>query len=125
MIDREPLENGLLDACRKLGITLIAYGPLGKGILSGKYTPDNRPGGMRGRRFTRQIFERITPLLAALREISQSRGKTVAQVALNWCIAKGTLPIPGAKTGAQSRENAGALGWSLTENEVARLDGAA
>jgi len=125
LIDREPLENGVLDACRELGITLIAYGPLGKGILSGKYTPDNRPGGMRGRRFTRQIFERITPLLAALREISQSRGKTMAQVALNWCIVKRTLPIPGAKTGAQARENAGALGWSLTEEEVARLDGAA
>lgn len=125
LIDREPLENGLLDACREIGITLIAYGPLGKGILSGKYTPDSHPGGMRGRRFTRQIFERITPLLTALREISQSRSKTMAQVALNWCIAKGTLPIPGAKTGAQARENAGALGWSLTEDEVARLDGAA
>jgi len=125
LIDREPIENGLLDACRDLGATLIAYGPLGKGVLSGKYTPDNHPGGMRGRRFTRQIFERITPLLATLREISQSRGKTMAQVALNWCIVKGTLPIPGAKTGAQARENAGALGWSLTEDEVARLDGSA
>lgn len=125
LIDREPLENGVLDACRELGIMLIAYGPLGKGILSGKYTADNHPGGMRGRRFSRQIFAKITPLLAALRKISQARGKTMAQVALNWCIVKGTLPIPGAKTGAQARENAGALGWSLTEDEVARLDGSA
>lgn len=114
LIDREPLENGLLDACRELGITLIAYGPLGKGILSGKYTRDIRPGGMRGRRFSRQVFERIMPLLTAVREIAQSRDKTMAQVALNWCMAKGTLPIPGAKTGAQAKENAGALGWSLT-----------
>lgn len=125
LIDREPLENGVLDACRELGIMLIAYGPLGKGILSGKYTADNHPGGMRGRRFSRQIFAKITPLLAALRKISQARGKTMAHVALNWCIVKGTLPIPGAKTGAQARENAGALGWSLTEDEVARLDGSA
>lgn len=125
LIDREPLENGVLDACRELGIMLMAYGPLGKGILSGKYTADNHPGGMRGRRFSRQIFAKITPLLAALRKISQARGKTMAQVALNWYIAKGTLPIPGAKTGAQARENAGALGWSLTEDEVARLDGSA
>ncbi|MGH2398976.1 MAG: aldo/keto reductase, partial [bacterium] len=124
LIDREPIENGLLDACRELGITLIAYSPLGKGILSGKYTPENRPGGMRGRRFSPQIFATIAPLLAALRDIAELREKTMAQVAINWCIAKGTLPIPGAKTGAQARENAGALGWSLTEDEVGRLDGA-
>jgi aryl-alcohol dehydrogenase-like predicted oxidoreductase len=57
---------------------------------------------------------RIAPLLEGLGEIAAARGKTRAQVAINWCLAKGTLPIPGAKTGAQARENAGALGWALT-----------
>lgn len=124
LIDREPLYSGLLDACRELGITLIAYGPLAKGLLTGKYTADRHPGGMRGRRFTREVFRRAAPLLATLREIADRRGKTPAQAAINWCIAKGTLPIPGAKTGEQARENAGALGWSLTVEEVAALDAA-
>lgn len=122
LLDRGPLDDGLLDAARELGITIIAWGPLAKGVLSGKYSADHRPPGMRGRRFTREKFERLAPLLAALREIGAARGKTPAQVAINWCMAKGTLPIPGAKTGAQARENAGALGWMLTEAEVGALD---
>jgi pyridoxine 4-dehydrogenase len=49
-------------------------------------------------------------------------GKSNAQVALNWCICKGTMPIPGAKNAEQARQNAGALGWKLTPDEVAALD---
>jgi aryl-alcohol dehydrogenase-like predicted oxidoreductase len=122
LLDRGPLHDGLLDAARDLGVTIIAWGPLAKGALSGKYSGDHRPPGMRGRRFTREMFSRLDPLLARLREIGAVRGKTPAQVAINWCMAKGTLPIPGAKTGAQARENAGALGWMLSEEEVAALD---
>ncbi|HEY6102925.1 MAG TPA: aldo/keto reductase [bacterium] len=122
LLDRGPLEAGLLAAARDLGITVIAWGPLAKGVLSGKYSADRRPPGMRGRRFTPAMFSRLAPLLARLREIGVVRAKTPAQVAINWCLAKGTLPIPGAKTGAQARENAGALGWSLTAEEVVALD---
>jgi len=124
LVDREPLHNGLREACRELGVTLIAWGPLAKGVLTGKYSADRRPPGMRGRRFSRRFFARHEPLFRILREIATTRGKTQGQVALNWCMAKGALPIPGAKTGAQARENAGALGWSLTAEEVALLDGA-
>jgi pyridoxine 4-dehydrogenase len=49
-------------------------------------------------------------------------GKTNAQVALNWCICKGTMPIPGAKNAEQAQQNAGALGWRLTAEEMAELD---
>jgi pyridoxine 4-dehydrogenase len=49
----------------------------------------------------------------------------MAQVALNWCIAKGAIPIPGAKTVAQAEQNIGALGWSIDAGEVAELDQAA
>jgi aryl-alcohol dehydrogenase-like predicted oxidoreductase len=122
LLDRGPLRDGLLDAARELGITIIAWGPLAKGVLSGKYSAEHRPPGMRGRRFTGEVLRRIAPLLARLGEIGMVRGKTRAQVAINWCMAKGTLPIPGAKTGAQARENAGALGWALTEDEVTALD---
>ncbi|MDQ7843430.1 MAG: aldo/keto reductase [Armatimonadota bacterium] len=124
LVDRRPLHNGLRETCRELGVTLIAWGPLAKGALTGKYGPDRPPPGLRGRRYSRQFFLRHAPLLRVLREIALARGKTQAQVALNWCIAKGALPIPGAKTGAQARENAGALGWSLTAEEMALLDGA-
>jgi diketogulonate reductase-like aldo/keto reductase len=56
-------------------------------------------------------------------EIGQDQGgKSNAQIALNWVIAKGALPIPGAKNGRQAAENAGARGWSLTLEEVASLD---
>ena len=122
LLDREPLHNGLLEACRGLGVTFIAWGPLAKGLLSGKYSAERRPPGMRGRRLTRELFSRLGPLLVRLQEVGAAHGKTPAQVAINWCIAKGTLPIPGAKTGAQARENAGALGWVLSPDEVAALD---
>jgi diketogulonate reductase-like aldo/keto reductase len=56
-------------------------------------------------------------------EIGQDHGgKSNTQVALNWVICKGALPIPGAKNAAQAQENAGGLGWRLKEEEVARLD---
>jgi diketogulonate reductase-like aldo/keto reductase len=58
-----------------------------------------------------------------MRKVGISHGnKTPAQVALNWCVAKGSLPIPGAKNAHQARENAGALGWNLSEDEVFQLD---
>jgi pyridoxine 4-dehydrogenase len=64
-------------------------------------------------------------LQGCLSELAITHNKTVAQVALNWCICKGTIPIPGAKNLAQAQENAGALGWLLTTSEVEALDRAA
>jgi aryl-alcohol dehydrogenase-like predicted oxidoreductase len=125
LLDRGAIRDGLMDAARELGVTIIAWGPLAKGILSGKYSAEHRPPGLRGRRVTAETFRRIAPLLTRLGELAEARGKTRAQVAINWCVAKGTLPIPGAKTGAQARENAGALGWTLTAREVESLDAAA
>ena len=67
----------------------------------------------------------LQPLLALMREIGQWYGeKTPAQVALNWTICKGTVPIPGAKNARQARDNAAAAGWCLTPEEVAALDAA-
>lgn len=125
LLTRRPERNGLFDLCRELGVTLIAYSPLGMGLLSGKYTPDNPPPGVRGRRYSRDLLTRIQPLIALLREIGAAHGgKSPAQVALNWVIAKGALPIPGAKNARQAEENAGAIGWLLDSNEVAALDAA-
>jgi pyridoxine 4-dehydrogenase len=112
-------------ACDELGIKLIAYSPLALGILTGKYTDKSSyPKGIRGLLF-RQLIPGIRPLLSCLEEIARMRNKTMSQVALNWCICKGTIPIPGAKTVAQAKENLGALGWQLDSGEVDALDRAA
>ncbi|GAA6623821.1 aldo/keto reductase [Scytonema sp. NUACC26] len=116
---------GLKQTCDELGIKLIAYSPLGLGLLTGKYSEKGSfPKGLRGLLF-RQLLPGIRPLLACLREIAEAKNKTISQVAINWCISKGTIPIPGAKSVEQARENIGALGWQLNAGEVAELDNAA
>jgi len=123
LLERAPERSGLLQACRDLGVTLIAYSPLGMGLLTGKYGPGNPPPLTRRRRTG--LLQHLGPLLTELRQIGgEHGGKTPPQVALNWTMAKGTLPIPGAKNELQAAENAGALGWSLTPEQVARLDAA-
>jgi aryl-alcohol dehydrogenase-like predicted oxidoreductase len=124
LLHRAPECNGLMQACREMSVTLIAYSPIRKGVLSGKYTPENRPTGtFRGSLANRDYLARVQPLITLLREIGQAHGgKTPSQVALNWVMCKGALPIPGAKNVRQAQENAGALGWQLSESEMAALD---
>ncbi|MGK7936987.1 MAG: aldo/keto reductase [Xenococcaceae cyanobacterium] len=117
-------ELGVKDVCDELGIKLIAYSPLCLGILTGKYSPENLPKGLRGLLF-KQLLSGAKSLLACLSEIAQFRHKTMSQVAINWCICKGTIPIPGAKNSEQAKQNIGALGWQLEAGEVAQLDRAA
>jgi aryl-alcohol dehydrogenase-like predicted oxidoreductase len=123
LVDRQVEKNGLLKQCQELGVRLIAYSPLGMGVLTGKYTPENPPSGIRGRRYNRAFLEKIEPLMTLIKRIgSDHDGKTPAQVAINWTICKGTLPIPGAKNLPQAEQNSGAVGWRLTDDEVAALD---
>ncbi|MGB7537686.1 MAG: aldo/keto reductase [Anaerolineales bacterium] len=125
LLERGPEHGGLLAACRELNVALVAYRPLASGLLGGKYTPENPPTtGSRVTRFDRAYLEKIAPLIALLRNIGRDHGKTPSQVALNWILVKGALPIPGAKNAAQAEENAGALGWRLTDDEVEKLDDA-
>ena len=123
LLDRKVEKNGLLPLCQELGITLIAYSPIAKGMLSGKYTPSNPPPGPRGRQYTQDLLARIQPLIALLREIGQRYdGKSPVQVALNWLLCKGAVAIPGAKNAQQAQENSGALGWCMSSDEVNALD---
>jgi len=122
LLDRHIEHEGLLDVCKDLGVTVIAYSPIAEGLLTGKYTPDSKPAGYRGWRMHRKVIQ-VQPIVEALREIGERHeGKTPSQVALRWLIQKGSLPIPGAKTAQQAADNAGALGWSLTDEEMAALD---
>ncbi len=122
LLNRTVEKSGMLACCRELGIRLIAYSPLAKGLLTGKYTVQNPPPGVRGRMFG-HLLKNLPPLLDLMTQIGQGHGgKTPAQVALNWIMCKGALPIPGAKTAEQVRQNAGALGWQLSEAEIRALD---
>ncbi|KAK8935674.1 hypothetical protein KSP39_PZI013067 [Platanthera zijinensis] len=110
--------------CDSLGIQLISYSPLGLGMLTGKYLPSKLPDGPRSILF-RQILPGLGPLLGALRAIAERREKTMSQVAINWCICKGTIPIPGVKSVRQAEENLGSLGWRLGSDEISVLESAA
>jgi len=123
LLHRDPERNGVAQLCKDLNITLIAYSPLEKGVLTGKYTPDNPPPGPRKNIYSREYLRKVLPLIEMLRDFGEAHvGKSPAQVALNWTICKGAVPIPGAKNVRQVQSNAGALGWRLTDDEVAALD---
>ncbi|PSB34320.1 aldo/keto reductase [Stenomitos frigidus] len=131
LLTRQIESNGILDTARELGITILAYSPLAQGLLTGKYTaegtrsPQGQPlqGARRlDPRFNQNGLEKIAPVISLLQAIGAAHQRTPAQVALNWLIAQGVIPIPGAKTADQARQNAGALGWSLTAEEVETLD---
>ena len=116
-----PETSGLLHACRDLGVTLLAYSPLAMGRLTGKYGVANPPPGKRN--FSAFPMAEIEPVVAELHRIGAAHGgKSPAQVALNWVMCKGAVPIPGAKNASQAEQNAGALGWALVADEVAALD---
>ena len=122
LLNRDVERNGTLARCKELGIRLIAYSPMEKGLLSGKYSVENPPPGSRASGSS-AILPKLGPLLKLMTEIGQDHGgKSNAQVALNWTICKGALPIPGAKNAEQAQQNAGALGWKLTDEEVGKLD---
>jgi aryl-alcohol dehydrogenase-like predicted oxidoreductase len=125
LLHRQPETNGVLETCRELGVTLIAYQPLASGALTGKYLSGPRPRGLR--RFTPQFrratTERISPVVALLREIGSRYHQGPAQVALRWLIENPlVIPIPGAKNGSQAADNAKALAFQLTPDEVHALD---
>ncbi len=126
LLTRTIEQNGILKTARELGVTILAYSPLDQGLLTGKYTPDNqeRVTGARklNPKFSAQGLRKIEPLINQLKLLGEKYQKTTVQVALNWLIAQGNvIPIPGAKTPRQAEENAGAMGWQLSPEDVQQL----
>ncbi len=125
LLHRKPESNGVLAACRELNVALIAYSPLEQGLLTGKYrVSDPQAPQLTGARrfipaFSSRQRARIEPLLQVMEPIARAHEKTIAQVALNWLLAKdgSIVPIPGAKNARQATDNAGAIGWRLTPEE--------
>lgn len=127
LLTRQIESNGIFDTARELGVTILAYSPLAQGLLTGKYTANSSetPSGARriDSRFSKDGLKKIEPVISLLRQLGEKHGRTPAQVALNWLIAQGNVvAIAGAKTAQQVRQNAGALGWTLTDDEIAHLE---
>lgn len=115
-----PLTGGLIGTCQELGVVPLAYSPIGQGRLTGKYTSASPPP--RGRSFSAHPMAQVDAIVEVLRRIGADHGdRTPSQVALAWLIAQGAVPIPGAKNREQAEQNAGALGWRLTDEELALL----
>jgi aryl-alcohol dehydrogenase-like predicted oxidoreductase len=124
LLRRSPETGGLLAACAELGVLPLAYSPIGQGRLTGKYSASNPPPGKR--QFSNHPMEVVDRVVAELRRVGdRNGGKLPGQVALNWVMAKGVVPIPGAKNRHQAEENAGALGWCVDGDDMERLDAAA
>eukprot|EP00579_Thalassiosira_antarctica_P022110 CAMPEP_0201989198 /NCGR_PEP_ID=MMETSP0904-20121228/92728_1 /ASSEMBLY_ACC=CAM_ASM_000553 /TAXON_ID=420261 /ORGANISM="Thalassiosira antarctica, Strain CCMP982" /LENGTH=473 /DNA_ID=CAMNT_0048543409 /DNA_START=81 /DNA_END=1502 /DNA_ORIENTATION=+ len=147
LIGRHNGAQQTLDRCNELGVKVLAYYPFAMGLLTGKYTSTspgmshedaltNSLSTSRRSNFERKDLERyangdvskgipaggVAPLLRTMERIATERGATVAQVALNYIICKGAIPIPGARTAAQYVDNMGALNWRLTKREVNQME---
>jgi aryl-alcohol dehydrogenase-like predicted oxidoreductase len=124
-------ENGVLETARELGVTLIAYSPLAQGLLTGKFHErPERLRSLRGARrrlplFRRRGLERSAPVIGELCRIAETRGVTAGQVALRWLVqihGEAVVVIPGATKIRHAEQNAGALGFELSTEELDRLD---
>jgi aryl-alcohol dehydrogenase-like predicted oxidoreductase len=123
---RDP-ETGVLPVCRELGITFVAYAPLGRGFLTGKITrPDDlvaQDFRRNSPRFQEQNLRRNLAIAEAVKQIAQEKGVQAAQVAIAWLLAQGkdVIPIPGTKRVKYLEENVGALQVKLSAQDLARL----
>lgn len=143
LIGRHNGAQETVDKCRELGVAVLACYPFAMGLLTGKYSSENltplhnEGDGGNGAMIAslsaskksslelkdiRSYAAKIGPLVRAMEDIARDRRKTVAQVALNYVMCKGAIPIPGSNTVEQLRDNIGAMGWRLTPREVVRLE---
>jgi aryl-alcohol dehydrogenase-like predicted oxidoreductase len=124
---RDP-EAEILPACRELGIGFVAYSPLGRGFLSGRFTSpdelDENDFRRSGPRFTGDNLEANRRLVAKVAEIAGEKGVTPAQLALAWVLAQGDglVPIPGTKRRTYLEQNAGAVDVELTPADLRRIE---
>jgi len=123
-LDLEDEKLGLLKTCRELGVTIVAYSPLGRGLLTGKIkSPDDfGEGDFRTTipKFSRENFPNILELADGLKAIGSNRGATAGQVSLAWILAQGDniIPIPGTKKIKYLKENLAAAQIKLTAEEL-------
>ena len=131
LLDRSIERNGVLEAAKRLGVTLIAYSPLAQGVLSGRFHDDlaSVAGVKSLRRMSSSIkpktLERTAPLISELKKIASAHGASPSQVALNWLVSfwgDAIVAIPGASRPSQASEAAGAMKFELTPAELDSID---
>ena len=124
------VERELLPMARALDLAVTAWGPIGGGVLSGKYNPDApdgqkaEPGRMRGNPSAARLAERNLRITEVVREVARESGRTPSQVAVRWVRQQpGTvIPIVGARTLKQIEDTLGAVGLELAPEQMRRLD---
>lgn len=124
-IIQNEVEDDLVPYLKYKGISLIAWSPIAKGLLSGKYDANNLPNDpvrTDDPLFRQENIVKFAPLIDKLREVAEKRGKTMAQVSLNFLLSKDAIVIPGAKNPKQVQENIGAAGWRLSEKEMGEIE---
>jgi len=152
LLDRHNGSQETVDKCNELGIKVLAYYPFAMGLLTGKYSTtqnnniessssnnDDKDHSLIYSKKTNLELEDlkryaygdngktvptdgIQPLLTTMTSIANRRNKTISQVALNYVISKGAIPIPGCRTAKQLEDNIGAMGWRLSEIEIKALE---
>jgi len=130
LLDRKIESNGILQTAKELGITIIAYSPLAQGLVSGKFhdNPDLLKNiGMRkySSSFKPAGLEKSSPLIKTVQELAIRYGVTSSQIALNWLISfngETVVAIPGATKESHAKENAGAMNFSLSAEDLSLLD---
>jgi len=121
-------EGEILDTCRELGIGFVAYSPLGRGFLAGRFdSPDDLADNdfrKRHPRFSAENIERNRKLAERVKEIALEKSVSPAQLALAWVLSRGEdiVPIPGTKRRTYLEQNAKAVDVELTADEIAELD---
>lgn len=127
--------------CNELGIKVLACYPFAMGLLTGKYSKTildqnadsltlNKKSNMELKDLERYAYGDgitvpeggIQPLLVTMASIAKERNKSISQIALNYIISKGAIPIPGCRTATQLEDNLGAMGWRLSETEIKKLE---
>jgi aryl-alcohol dehydrogenase-like predicted oxidoreductase len=122
------VEQEVLPALRELGIGLVAYSPLGRGFLSGRFSSPEEldPDDWRRTqpRFQGENGQRNAERAAKVRQLAEEKGVTPAQLALAWVLEQGddVVPIPGTKRRAYLEQNVGALEVELSDDDLARID---
>ena len=140
LLNRKNGAQNTVNKCNELGVSVFAYFPFSMGLLTGKYSP-----GIQGKLNDTTISNSLTtpkktslelrdllhyanaeggiqPLLKKMSEIAEKREKTLAQVALNYIISKGVIPIAGSRSVLQLQDNLGAMGWRLSPHEIEILE---
>lgn len=126
-LDIESPASEVLKTCRELGVAIVAFSPIGRGVLTGQFQSraDIPEGDLRRMypKYAEENFPKILELVRILKDVAKAHGSTPAQVALAWLLAQGSeiIPIPGTKSAVRMDENAASALLQLSDQEVQEI----